>query len=512
MYRAKFRSLLGRVNWRSVVASYNESNPHNPFAWAEAKLPDLLGEEAADLLKDLYYESTWLGYASGKAQIERGAQKAPNTDIDWGGWTPGDPLAAQKLIGTKDMPGLKQLLDKRFITMKGIEDSRYTELGNMLANGLSLGESTNVTAKLIADRFDKPTGWADVVARTETRAAVTAATRDSYAEGQIEMIEWLTADGGCDICGGFEDMGPVPIDEGFDGLDGPPAHPNCLCVLIPVVGESAVVIPTDETDDDTGVGEVDAQAPDQELTIEDRIAAIQAEREPGRLQLVGSDAGTVELTREEYDALIKKDSEYYRELQGLWKEQLEAKTAPTVQPSEAGIQAYTDLKPVTSTYEYDTKVALQDWQGDQYKEIQRSLNGDRPLSRIDPEVRETIKSIDKGMEPLPSGTVLYRGQTEGLDGLTHDQTFKVNSYTATSTDPNTAGAFSKSSGQVLGGLKEGEVTTIMRIDASAAQGVVVPGSSEYEIILARGSTFTVTGMTQETINGVTFNVVDVVAK
>ena len=91
-------------------------------------------------------------------------------------------------------------------------------------------------------------------------------------------------------------------------------------------------------------------------------------------------------------------------------------------------------------------------------------------------------------------------------GYTHDE---VPAFTSTSTDPSTAGAFTKSAGQVLGALKEGEVTTIMRIDASAARGMVVPNSSEYEVMLSRGSRFTVENRTQEVINGVLFNVVDV---
>lgn len=240
MYREKFRNSLGHVNWRELVASYNTHNPNNPFGWVEAKYPDLI-EGGADILKDLYYESAWLAFCVARDQIKQASvNKAANSNIDWGGWNPGDPLAAEKLIGTTDAPGLKNLLDNRFIRIKGIEETRYTELGNALARGLSSGDSTDETAKAIAEQFEKSNGWSDMVARTETRAAVTSATLDSYAEGGIEQVEWLTADGGCDICGGYEDMGPVPIGEGFGDIEGPPAHPNCLCVLLPVVSDGTI--------------------------------------------------------------------------------------------------------------------------------------------------------------------------------------------------------------------------------------------------------------------------------
>jgi len=50
-----------------------------------------------------------------------------------------------------------------------------------------------------------------------------------------EGKEWLTAGGGCDICGDNEGDGAIPIENNFSsGHARPPAHPRCLCSLSPV--------------------------------------------------------------------------------------------------------------------------------------------------------------------------------------------------------------------------------------------------------------------------------------
>jgi hypothetical protein len=106
---------------------------------------------------------------------------------------------------------------------------------------------------------------------------------------------------------------------------------------------------------------------------------------------------------------------------------------------------------------------------------------------------------------------LYRGQTDGLAQLTVGDKFSSKLFQATTTDPITAAGFSKSSGSVVGGIRTGEQATILRIDAYGAKGLVVPGSSEYEVILARGTIFEVEDITEEVIKGVKMTIIDVVA-
>jgi hypothetical protein len=93
------------------------------------------------------------------------------------------------------------------------------------------------TAAAIREQFGTGNKWSKTVAQTETRRAVTAASVDTYQDAGVESVEWLTAWGeACPICKEFEDMGPVQIGSGaYDGDDGPPGHPNCFCVILPVI-------------------------------------------------------------------------------------------------------------------------------------------------------------------------------------------------------------------------------------------------------------------------------------
>lgn len=77
-----------------------------------------------------------------------------------------------------------------------------------------------------------------LIARTETASAYSQGSIAAYkASGVVKQTEWLTAgdDLDCPICvalnGSTADLG-----EAFDGeIDAPPAHPNCRCVLSPIV-------------------------------------------------------------------------------------------------------------------------------------------------------------------------------------------------------------------------------------------------------------------------------------
>jgi hypothetical protein len=118
------------------------------------------------------------------------------------------------------------------------------------------------------------------------------------------------------------------------------------------------------------------------------------------------------------------------------------------------------------------------------------------------------------MMPLDNDEIgsLYRGQTEGLDNLTVGDSFVSPLFQSTTTDPITAAGFSKSSGGVTGGVRQGESATILRIDAMGAKGAVIPSSSEFEVVLNRGTQFTVEDITEEVIGGVTMKIIDVYAE
>jgi len=229
-----------------------------------------MGERTTNVLRDLYTEAGWAAIAAGRSQLRTAASRkmVTKSSIDWEGWEPGDAEAAAKLIGTSKAPGLKNLLDGANVTIKGIEETRYNDLAGVLARSVADGLGVDETAKQIDAMFDKGADWADMVARTETARAVTAGTLDSYADAGVTKVEWLTADGGCAICGEYESMGPVEMDQGFGDVEGPPAHPNCLCTLLPVVSEDAGVVekPEEVVPDDVASDDV---SPEEEIATGD---------------------------------------------------------------------------------------------------------------------------------------------------------------------------------------------------------------------------------------------------
>jgi hypothetical protein len=185
-----------------------------------------------------------------------------------------------------------------------------------------------------------------------------------------------------------------------------------------------------------------------------------------------------------------------------------------VPPTKDGVRDFRTFESVAEdSFESDEQresfaIAAQEWQGEGYRRVQGSLSsGERPS----PEAKAVIDEFDAAMMPLDNEEFgsLYRGQTEGLDNLAVGDSFTSPLFQATTTDPITAASFSKSSGGVTGGIRQGESATILRIDSFGTKGVVIPGSSEFEVVLNRGTTFTVEDITEEVIDGVTMRIIDV---
>lgn len=91
---------------------------------------------------------------------------------------------------------------------------------------------------------------AQLIARTETMAANAQGSLAGYKTARKNGVNvlkaWEPDEDACPICLANADQGAIGLDEDFDSGDpAPPAHPNCECVLVPVVGE----------DDDEGSSE-----------------------------------------------------------------------------------------------------------------------------------------------------------------------------------------------------------------------------------------------------------------
>lgn len=156
----------------------------------------------------------------------------------------------------------------------------------------------------------------------------------------------------------------------------------------------------------------------------------------------------------------------------------------------------------------DFGYAAQLWQGEGYRRIQSTLLQGRGVD--DPDMGSTIKILDENMQTIPDLYEVYRGQTEGLDNLKVGDSFTSPLYQAASTDPVTAASFTQSAGRIY--AEEGSSATIMRIAVEDAKVVVIPDSAEFEVVIARNSTFTVDNINEIEEAGLKLKVIDVTAR
>lgn len=137
--------------------------------------------------------------------------------IDWQSWRPGNPAAAEQVAGKR----LAEVWANADFTVSGIADTTIARIGNVIAGGLSVGDTWQTISDGIDDMIGDPYR-SDIIAITETNRAFAAATLDEYQSVGIETWIWVAYDDACDECldlVGAHDMGD----------DYPPAHPNCKC-------------------------------------------------------------------------------------------------------------------------------------------------------------------------------------------------------------------------------------------------------------------------------------------
>lgn len=160
---------------------------------------------------------------------------------------------AYKLIGSDDVYTPFKLRETiaenvRKFTQSMLDTDQET-LINIINNGLKDGKSVPEIRGAIESSFENITkSQAQRITRTEVLRASMQATVDAYEQsGVVEGKQWLTA-GAVDECADYE--GKI---EALDGsfyndtsefADGdPPLHPNCKCVLLPVlIGEKGYQI------------------------------------------------------------------------------------------------------------------------------------------------------------------------------------------------------------------------------------------------------------------------------
>lgn len=123
---------------------------------------------------------------------------------------------------------------------KSVNATIKDEVTLILMEGVEQGLGTNEIAENIRGFFDEQSDWRALrVARTEVMTGYGRGTYEGYRQsGVVTGKRWLTAGDAsvCEICRGNEQQGVVPLEENFKSGDlTPVSHPNCRCVIQPVV-------------------------------------------------------------------------------------------------------------------------------------------------------------------------------------------------------------------------------------------------------------------------------------
>jgi hypothetical protein len=118
-----------------------------------------------------------------------------------------------------------------------IDDMRAL-FGRAIEDGMSADDLEKEV--LAAGAFSE--ARAEMIARTELAFAHVQGNVEGWRQSdQVESKQWILGDNHeiDDECDDAVDAGVVPFDDEFvDGIDWPPAHPNCVCDVIPILKQS----------------------------------------------------------------------------------------------------------------------------------------------------------------------------------------------------------------------------------------------------------------------------------
>ncbi len=122
-----------------------------------------------------------------------------------------------------------------------VNDETKARLADVISKSIENKTGLDDLSRLIRKEFtDMSKTRADMIAQTETNAALSKGSIDRMHIMGIEGKEWVSFGEGeaCDDCLKNEQQGIIPIDDDFQSGDSePPAHPNCRCALAPALLE-----------------------------------------------------------------------------------------------------------------------------------------------------------------------------------------------------------------------------------------------------------------------------------
>lgn len=159
------------------------------------------------------------------------------------------------------------------------DTSLFGTTRDMIRGTIADGLENNLSTSEIGDALEEAYAFSDdraqLIAATEVTSANSQASLASYQEaaelGVSVQKSWLVLEDGCDICQENADAGAIDLEDTFPSGDtAPGAHPNCRCVLVPVV--------TDADGNETEGSEGDDVGDGGDMELADRPDMIKAEQ------------------------------------------------------------------------------------------------------------------------------------------------------------------------------------------------------------------------------------------
>jgi len=138
-----------------------------------------------------------------------------------------------------DNPYVQKVIDRLAKNVRSVTDTTKDDIRRLTAQAADQGWGAQQLAREIRKAgADLSRSRSLAISRTESAAGYTGGSIAAYQEsGVVSGVEWVQGPDSCDIC---QSLNGQIADLGKDfagGISGPPAHPNCTCVLSPVIAE-----------------------------------------------------------------------------------------------------------------------------------------------------------------------------------------------------------------------------------------------------------------------------------
>ena len=119
-----------------------------------------------------------------------------------------------------------------------MDEETKRKLAQVVADAIEQKKGVPGLARNVFNEFENMTRYRSRMrARTETAKALSEGQTQRMKAMGVEYKEWHRTSGyDCGVCEDNENAGVIPMNTAFPSGDmAPPAHPNCMCVLSPVI-------------------------------------------------------------------------------------------------------------------------------------------------------------------------------------------------------------------------------------------------------------------------------------